>query len=181
MAKTTKAILMLDPRIPRCHVARPMSLLPDAAARRRVRQQVAEQLALLRPGDRKVVLEDLLDELYASEGREEAPNHTAVAPKPKAVAQRTAHRPVQTVLEDAEDASLAERVLAWCLRYPTVNGVYSVPEAAAALLPDEPRGGSKIYTAVFRSSPGSDRNVKRPRFRWLGDGQFELFKKDVAG
>lgn len=145
-----------------------MSLLPNAAARRRVSLQISGLLSTIQPGDRRVVLEDLLSEIYEEE--EPLP---AVRISPQTAARVAAFHGVIS----GEAVKLADRIAAYCQKHPTLHESYTVRETAAALLPSDKNATTKVYTAILRSSPQSDRKPpKRPRFEWLGEGNFKLFQ-----
>lgn len=140
--------------------------LPEAAARREVRRQIAEILKRLGEVDRRVVLEDLLDELY-----------TVPAPSSLAMSNVALVRTADAGPAGAHGRYVfADQIVEWAKRHPTQDGTFSVHEAAAELLPGDDRAFSKIYAAIVRSSPQSDRTPlpRKPRFEWLGNARFRL-------
>src|SRR5262249_8200891 len=143
-----------------------MSLLPAAAARRQVRMQISSLLVTLPKADRRVVLEDLLEDLYSAS----QPN-TEVH---KVEAAKSNIGPGWSPA--AKGQVLPDQILDWCKAHPREGGIYSVHEVVKVLLPNDERGFSKVYAAVLRSSPQSDREPKprSPRFEWLGKAKFKL-------
>lgn len=143
-----------------------MSSLPAATARRSAKAQVLAILKSLPPQDWRIVLEDLLEEIYSASV--EPPALRAITIDPSRL-----NRMVKTAIETQ---TLSEKILEWCKQHPTEDGVYPVRAAAKTLLPLDQNGTSKIYSSVLRNSPQSDRTKPRkPRFEWLGDGKFKLF------
>lgn len=155
--------------------------LPAVVARRDAQQKIEAILRGLPPDDRRFVLENLLDAIYSAAPSEVRSPDTASS-TPTATGYNIRNDAAHVVVTPlVTTPSLADQIVAWCNEHPTVDGVYTVQDAARALLPTDKTGTSKIYSAVVRSSPQSDRTPpRRPRFVWMENSRFKLFSEDPS-
>jgi len=144
--------------------------IPTVAARQRVKKDISKLLSQLDLEDRRVVAEEVLDEILVA-------RRTGEKPPPVLARTPAAARTGIVSTVELPKKSVADRIVDWCQAHPAKDGMYTIREVVRQFDLEGKNRHARIFSAVLRASPKSDRTPpKHPRFEWIGDGgKFRLY------